>query len=242
MHFHEESFNLFKSTSYMESKKSRYTQGFHPLIFPKLGNLLGFPKIWELFRQHDLFQISYFELMKPIILLSGPVGAGKSTVARELIVCSPEPVAYIEGDTFWAFISKRDGNKSKQDGNKSRQKDFKMIMTAMTAAAMTYALYGYETILDFSIPPWFLETASRIVDKKDVPLDYVVLYPAETICMARAAKRLEGVIPDYTPYSELYADFREAGRRHLISDDLSDAAVIAGRIREGLDEGRFRLL
>jgi hypothetical protein len=173
--------------------------------------------------------------MKPIILLSGPVGAGKSTVARELIACSPEPVAYIEGDIFWAFISKR-------DGNKSRQKDFKMIMTAMTAAAMPYALYGYETILDFSIPPWFLETASRIVDQKDVPLDYVVIYPAETICTARAAGRLEGVISDYTPYKELYADFREAGRRHLISDDLSDAATVAAQIREGLEEGRFRLL
>jgi adenylate kinase family enzyme len=173
--------------------------------------------------------------MKPIIILSGPVGAGKTTVARELVACLPEPVAYIEGDTFWAFISKR-------DGNKSRQKDFKMIMTAMTAAAMTYALYGYETILDFSIPPWFLETALRIVDKKDVPLDYIVLYPAETICMARAAGRLEGVISDYAPYSELYAAFREAGRRHQISDDLSDAVAVAAQIREGLEEGRFRLL
>ena len=33
--------------------------------------------------------------MKPIILLWEPVGAGKTAVARELIACSPAPVALV---------------------------------------------------------------------------------------------------------------------------------------------------
>jgi cytidylate kinase len=45
--------------------------------------------------------------IKPIILLSGPIGAGKTTVARELIASSPASVAYVEGETFWRFIAKK---------------------------------------------------------------------------------------------------------------------------------------
>lgn len=173
--------------------------------------------------------------MKPIILLSGPVGAGKTTVARELIASSPGPVVYMEGDTFWSFIVR-------QSEWLPPHKNFKMIMTAMTAAALPCALYGYETIVDFSIPPWFLETADKITGKKEVPLDYVVLLPDEAVCAARAAARTEGTITDYTRYRELYQDFKAAGRRHILSDNDSDATVLAGKIREGLKEGKFRLL
>jgi hypothetical protein len=98
-----------------------------------------------------------------------------------------------------------------------------MIVTAMTGTALPYALYGYEVILDFSIPPWFLETAQKIIKSRDVPLDYVVLRPSEKVCAARAAARTEGAIADYTPYRDLYASFDEAGR-FTIKDDGSDAA------------------
>ncbi len=171
--------------------------------------------------------------MKPIVILSGPVGAGKSAVAQELVALSAAPVACIEGDKFWFFIAKA-------DKPQARNKQFKMIMTAMTAAALPYAASGYETILDFSVPSWFLDTARRIAKVRDVPLDYVVLRPSEKVCAARAAARVEGAIADYAPYRELYATF-EAEPRHLIEDDASDAPALAQRIRHGLDEGLFRL-
>lgn len=173
--------------------------------------------------------------MKPVIFLSGPVGAGKTTVAKQLIAASPYPVAYIEGDTFWSFIVKK-------SEALPVHKNFKMIMTSMVAAALPYALYGYETIVDFSLPPWFLETAEKILGRKDVPADYIVLRPSEPVCAARAAGRAEGIITDYAPYHDLYADFDQVGRRHLVCDDNSDAAAMAARIREGLTEGKFRLL
>lgn len=170
---------------------------------------------------------------KSIVILSGPVGAGKTTVARELVASSTSPLAYIEGDTFWAFISRR-------SPAQRIEKSFKMIMTSMTAAALPYALYGYEVILDFSIPPWFLETAQRVVKAKDVPLDYVVLRPSETVCAARAGARSEGAIADYKPYRELYSSFDEADR-YTIRDDVSDAKAVAARIRDGLNADMFRV-
>jgi uridine kinase len=65
--------------------------------------------------------------IKPLVIISGPIGAGKTTVARELVAASPPPVTYIEGDKFWFFIAKGEGHVPR---------DFKMIMTAMTAAAL----------------------------------------------------------------------------------------------------------
>jgi adenylate kinase family enzyme len=172
-------------------------------------------------------------MVMPIILLSGPVGAGKSTVARELMRLLPGPTAYIEGDTFWSFIAKG-------AADPRNLKNFKMIMTSMTAAAVPYALYGNEVVLDFSIPPWFLDTARAVVKVKDVPLDFVVLRPSMEVCAARAAGRSEGAIADYAPYRDLYMSFNEA-EHHIIQDDKSDAATVASRIRDGLDGGKFRL-
>jgi len=165
-----------------------------------------------------------------VIMLSGPVGAGKTAVARELIAFLPQPVTYIEGDTFWSFVAIAEG--------RSRREHFRVIMRAMTAAALPFARSGYEVVVDFSIPPDFLDTARKIL--KDVLLDYVVLRPSLAVCETRALARVEGSILDYASYHDFYALFEESAH-YAVCDDHADAASLARRIHEDLSGGLFRV-
>ncbi len=164
-----------------------------------------------------------------VVILSGPIGAGKTTVARELIEISPGPLCYLEGDECWPWFAK--------PGAEPRRERFRLLMRSLTAAAVPLARGGYEVLLDFSFPLDFRDTARKIL--KEIPLDFVVLRPSLAVCETRAADRTEGSISDYRAYRNFYAMF-EGAPDHEICDDVSDARVLARRIREGLDQGRFR--
>jgi adenylylsulfate kinase-like enzyme len=165
-----------------------------------------------------------------VTIISGPVGAGKTTVAKELIGLLPAPVSYIEGDTFWSFVSRAH--------SPDRRAVFQVIMRAMAAAAIPFARTGYQVVLDFSMPPYFLDTVRKIL--KEVPFDYVVLRPSVEVCEARAAARPEGKISNYADYREFYTLF-EGSSSYIVSDDKADAGALAKLICEGLGTGRFSL-
>jgi predicted kinase len=165
-----------------------------------------------------------------VVMLSGPVGAGKTTVARELIAISPAPLSYIEGDAFWSHFVKPD--------DKPRRERFRLLMRSVTAAAIPLARSGYDVLLDFSFPLDFLETARKIL--KEIPLDFVMLRPSLATCEQRAAARSEGKISDYNVYRDFYTMF-EGLPKHEIADVDADPASIARQIRRGLDQGIFRL-
>jgi adenylylsulfate kinase-like enzyme len=165
-----------------------------------------------------------------VIFLSGPIGAGKTAVAQELVKLLPAPLSYIEGDSFWSFIRK--------DGENEPRDNFAMLVRSMTAAAVPFARSGYRVLIDFSIPPAFVQTASKIL--KEVPFDFVLLRPSLQVCVERAGSRKEGAIRDYARLQNFYMRFEE-GNTEAICDDNADPAVLAQRITEGLNEGRFRV-
>jgi tRNA uridine 5-carbamoylmethylation protein Kti12 len=169
--------------------------------------------------------------VKPIVIIAGPPGAGKSTVAQELVKLSSGPTAYIEGDTFWSFFAKE------MEPNK-RPSNFRTVMRASTNAAVPYAIGGYLTFLDFSIPPSYLPTAYKIAHSREVELHYVILRPSEAVCAERAASRAEGAITDYERLHDFYTSF-ESADRHIVSDDAASPAELAARIQAGLLAGSF---
>jgi adenylylsulfate kinase-like enzyme len=165
-----------------------------------------------------------------VIFLSGPVGAGKSTVAQELLQLLPAPLTYIEGDTFWSFIRK---------GEWGLQDSFPVLVRSMTAAAVPLARSGFRVLIDFSIPPAFIDTARKIL--KEVPFDFVLLRPSLQVCVKRASSREKGAITEYERLKNFYALF-EDGSIEPICDDNADPASLAQRIAEGLKQGRFRVV
>lgn len=166
--------------------------------------------------------------MAGVTILSGPIGAGKTAVSKELIALLPGPLAYIEGDRFWPFLVKR------AEGD--RREGFRVIMRAMTSAAGSLARAGYDVLLDFSIPPPFVPAAQKIL--RDAPLNYIVLRPSLEVCAARARDRTEGEITKYD--RGFYAMF-VAEARLVVSAQSESPKAIAEMIFNGLTEDRFRV-
>jgi chloramphenicol 3-O-phosphotransferase len=168
--------------------------------------------------------------MSGVLLLAGPIGAGKTTVARELAKLLPGPLAVIEGDDFWRFLAK-----PKPGGVRD---NFVASARAMMAAAAQLARSDYNVLLDFSIPPRLLPTAQKFF--KELPFDYVVLRPSLAVCAARAATRPEGRIEDYSDLREFYEGFADAAD-HILADEVSNPATLAARIHADLATGRYRV-
>src|SRR5215831_14161776 len=166
-----------------------------------------------------------------VIFLPGPIGAGKTAVAKALLPMLPAPLSYIEGDTFWSFISK--------NGERGLGDNFPVLIRSMTAAAVPFARSGFQVLIDFSIPPTFVDTARKIL--KEVPFDFVLLRPSLEVCAARAASREEGAMTDYGLLKNFYARFEE-GTVEPVCDDKADPASLARQIADGLTQGRFRVL
>lgn len=172
-------------------------------------------------------------IVKPILILSGPPGAGKTTIAKELVKQLPGPVANIEGDKFWSFFAKD----SERAG---RRKNFTTLMSSVAAAAMPFARSGYKVIVDFSVPVWFLPSIKKMFGKRGYAFDYVIVKPSLKVCIKRASDRAEGKIEDKALLTEFYKDFEQAPK-HTIPDDTCSAAEMASRIVEGIEEGIFRV-
>ena len=108
----------------------------------------------------------------------------------------------------------------------------------MTAAAIPFARSGFRVLIDFSIPPSFVEAARKIL--KETPFDFVLLRPSLQICVERAASREAGAITDYARLKNFYSRFEDTSIEP-ICDDSADPASLARRIVEGLNQGRFRV-
>lgn len=173
-----------------------------------------------------------------IILLTGPPGAGKTTVAPLLCASAPGPLAvHIETDFFYRGIRKGWLAPWTPESHGQNQ----VVAAAMLATAVTYAQGGYEVIADGIITDWVKRVFVEGARAAGVALDFIVLLPGQGVAAERARVRTADPIPDYGPYLTLYSQFAAEDAAHAVDTGDVAPAELATTLREGVEAGRFAL-
>lgn len=172
-----------------------------------------------------------------IVILSGPPGAGKTTVAPLLAAGAPGDAVHLHSDDAYTAIRK--GWVAPWLPESQAQNE--TVMRALAAYAAEWAKGGYEVILDGIFIAWTLSTFQAAAERAGAPLHYIVLQPTDAVAAARAGARERDRIGDYAPYAHLLTAFAQAPGRHHVDCSAITPEALAARLRQGLEAGEWRL-
>ena len=173
-----------------------------------------------------------------VVVLSGPPGAGKSTVSR-LLTDARSPSVHLHSDDFWANIVK--GGIPPYLPESSRQNQ--VVMGVVAAAALGYAQGGYYVVVDGVVGPWYIAEFRIAAAATPVPLHYVILRPDEQTTLSRAVARGDSALTEPEPVRHMHRQFASLGEyeSHAIDTTSLDAPATSALISGGLAAGRFLL-
>ncbi len=174
-------------------------------------------------------------MVPELIVVTGPPGAGKSTVSR-ILAGRFDPSALVEGDAFFAMIEQ--GYIEPWTGPAHRQNG--VVVAAAAAAAGRIAQGGYTVVFDGVIGPWFLDTFLTATGLEAI--HYVMLLPPEAVCLERVASRTGHGFSDPDATRHMYRAFARTDSSEVQAISSTDPPeVLASTIADLHRSGALRL-